>query len=1010
MAPIHAIEVNDSILLMNTPLRDNMNDRHSLPSSNTHTQFDAVFYRTWFPDASQLDDVAARENWEENKASRPPNFNSLLNSRGLSLSTIPKDTDWDLYVSKHHKLKEPSTSQYHILFSYLRKQQAEKLRDFHFVRSYYKSLSAYNDKDLNSLFMNSEHGAYVGSIRELLEAYGFEPNVIGYLYSKNIIPIAASENLGWDWDKFIDQLMMQPVRKHTFSNSALTNAELYILLAWHAHRSGLEAKAEQLYRIAKEIHADCAMIKQWTSKVTLSTSSYIFSPNNCVDTLFYRSRYEDLSLSDVTGLERHWQTHGFAEHRAPTLEHELHLLHLNIQDLPMGFDWRSFLKEYEIDGNRPWASRNFAIISYLQLVKEGKAYEHSFYTSYYVDALRLSADPSQAFAHWSTSVSGSDRRIGNLTQYLTSLDLPIGKIPSWLDFEEIKEINSEWSKPYWDTIAHILRSASLPLLKVTKDSMRNADFYYEIGNHYEHLGNLDRAHEIYIGLLEFASHTFTLEHLGNIYYRAGLYSRAMSKYLKAVSNGNCSEWAYINALRCATKNISTAAITVSICSSAIDNLTDPKLIEEYIGEIVDTLWTEASKQIDIYLHQNKRSEIIDTVFETAKVIDALYSTLTIGKSKRRYEGALNSEKVLIVGDFFLPQCKRYRIHQKLEQLEAAGYSATAVSWVDADLALQEIALHDICIFYRAPALPNVVKVISTAKAMGKVVVYETDDLIFDGAYPPPIETYGGYISEAEYKDLVKGMSLYRAAAKLCNYAIGSTQPLVNELAKLVTSGRCFLHRNALDKQNVIPGPPPQKINRDHVNIFYGSGTKAHNSDFIETALPGLKKLMSEHTVTRLVIVGYLNLPTEFLKLFSDRIVQIPLTDSVETYWSYLSAADINLAVLIPDALTDSKSELKWFEAAIYGIPSVVSPTQNYIDVINEGEDGLIAFDLEHWYEKLEQLVRSPELRHRIGDAAYRRVVKDYGVPKMSQQLRSTLDLLVELQTSVNNQRSERSPS
>ena len=34
--------------------------------------------------------------------------------------------------------------------------------------------------------------------------------------------------------------------------------------------------------------------------------------------------------------------------------------------------------------------------------------------------------------------------------------------------------------------------------------------------------------------------------------------------------------------------------------------------------------------------------------------------------------------------------------------------------------------------------------------------------------------------------------------------------------------------------------------------------------------------------------------------------------------------------------------LKWFEAACFKIPSVVSNTQNYLDVIEDGVDAMIA--------------------------------------------------------------------
>lgn len=117
-------------------------------------------------------------------------------------------------------------------------------------------------------------------------------------------------------------------------------------------------------------------------------------------------------------------------------------------------------------------------------------------------------------------------------------------------------------------------------------------------------------------------------------------------------------------------------------------------------------------------------------------------------------------------------------------------------------------------------------------------------------------------------ELRKGMALY-AAARLCRYGIASTLPLCEELQSLVTSGTCLLHRNGLDKHNQIK--ITQRNNKDCINIFYGSGTHAHNSDFIEQALPALTYILHNYPQARLVIAGYLKLPTEFTARFTNQL-------------------------------------------------------------------------------------------------------------------------------------------
>ena len=110
------------------------------------------------------------------------------------------------------------------------------------------------------------------------------------------------------------------------------------------------------------------------------------------------------------------------------------------------------------------------------------------------------------------------------------------------------------------------------------------------------------------------------------------------------------------------------------------------------------------------------------------------------------------------------------------------------------------------------------------------------------------------------------------------------------------------------------------------------------------------------------------------------------TSTIDRYWSYLNGADINLAVLHNDIINNSKSELKWFEAACFKIPSVVSNTQNYLDIIGNGVDAMIAGTPEEWYEALHTLVNNKELRDEMGQKAYEKVIENYSLDALSDNI------------------------
>ncbi|PPD51246.1 MAG: glycosyl transferase, partial [Methylobacter sp.] len=376
--------------------------------------------------------------------------------------------------------------------------------------------------------------------------------------------------------------------------------------------------------------------------------------------------------------------------------------------------------------------------------------------------------------------------------------------------------------------------------------------------------------------------------------------------------------------------------------------------------------------------------------EAADLIYNAYLRYYGAEGNAAHVGSCNLERVLIVGDFHIPQCVRYRIEQKIGQLEAAGKAVTAISWTELATGQNALAFHDTIIFYRVPAEPAVLKAMAQANATGKLSLYEIDDLLFDAAYPPPLETYGGYLDLNIYLQLVKGMASFRAAAQYCRFGLASTRALADKLAPLVFGGQCFLHRNGLDALNVFKQKPFDP-DQETVDIFYGSGTMAHNSDFTDLALPAIGRLLDEYPQVGLKIAGYLKLPEAFLDDYGKRVKQMPPVKSVKAYWSMLERADINLAVLHDDEINGCKSELKWFEAACLGIPSVVSSTANYRDVIHDGEDGFIAATAEDWYEHLKALVDDPLLRKTVAEKAQARVRAEYSVGALADNITKVLD-------------------
>jgi len=346
-------------------------------------------------------------------------------------------------------------------------------------------------------------------------------------------------------------------------------------------------------------------------------------------------------------------------------------------------------------------------------------------------------------------------------------------------------------------------------------------------------------------------------------------------------------------------------------------------------------------------------------------------------------------RVLLLVESSIPQCFHYRVKQKIEQLNTLGCHVEWLPWSDIEASRQRMHFVDTVIFYRAPGFPKVMDSIRYAQSLGKLVCYDIDDLIFDREkLTEKFSQTSAQLSDKDIQDILKGADLYKNAIAACSYAIASTPVLQHELAQLVENKQCYLLPNGLDDHilSVADLPLPEKTS-DQVTIFYGSGTKTHDEDF---ALIGaaLAKLMQKYAQVHIVIAGHLTLPLD-LQTFEGRVQRLPLMEFSSFLYS-LRQADIAIAPLESGLFADCKSEIKWLEAAAMGVPSIVSDTARYRDVIQHGKNGLIAADSEAWFIELEKLVLDNDLRQVIAKNALESALAYYHPNKMAEAFRVLL--------------------
>lgn len=316
------------------------------------------------------------------------------------------------------------------------------------------------------------------------------------------------------------------------------------------------------------------------------------------------------------------------------------------------------------------------------------------------------------------------------------------------------------------------------------------------------------------------------------------------------------------------------------------------------------------------------------------------------------------------------ESKRYRVNNLLQGLQELGLSSRALDAGDGWRVMVDGMRPKVVVFFRVhqgldadhrPLLDHL-------KTTGALTIFDIDDYVFEPRAINGIAAVAAMPPEQRltYEKEVAG---YRAMMMQCDRATASTAYLADRIRELgipafhvtnsVNLGQRARARTAI---NALP-----RGTSERVRIGYFSGSRTHMRDFTacEAAVMGV---LRDHPNVVLRIVGYLDLGPQWAKMLH-RVEQLPFVHHLDTL-DLLRECDINLACLeegVP--FCDAKSELKFFESALVETPTIASRTPPYEAAIQDGSNGYLASSLDEWRTKLDALVRSPELREKLGRAA-----------------------------------------
>jgi len=309
--------------------------------------------------------------------------------------------------------------------------------------------------------------------------------------------------------------------------------------------------------------------------------------------------------------------------------------------------------------------------------------------------------------------------------------------------------------------------------------------------------------------------------------------------------------------------------------------------------------------------------------------------------------------------------RRWRCEHELERLAIAGITGDLIDHPAADLS-DYLGCYDRFVLQRVPHDPSLERFVHAARAAGKRVTVDIDDLVIHERYGPELPILRDYTPLARelYVQQLRRIGMVLALASDCTVA---TPALAAEVAACFPQLPVAVVPNRASGAMVAAAGAAMHVQTAPETVVFGyfAGTRTHQHDLATIVVP-LAALLDAEPRARLLLVGDVDLPPELAR-FAARIDRRPAVP-----WQQLPAlqraADVHLVPLVPSKFTACKSELKWVEAALVGRPVIAAAVGPYRDCIRDGENGLLCADAAQWSIALRRVL-DPALRERLGAAA-----------------------------------------
>lgn len=356
----------------------------------------------------------------------------------------------------------------------------------------------------------------------------------------------------------------------------------------------------------------------------------------------------------------------------------------------------------------------------------------------------------------------------------------------------------------------------------------------------------------------------------------------------------------------------------------------------------------------------------------------------------------SNNNIIYIKEEFDNSTFRYRCYNFIQAMKSSKkYRIECFLSSEIPSLLKIIDKIKVVVFQRATWNNNVQNLILLCKQKRIPVVYDIDDLIYKYDYVPD------YLDNIGVSDDINNIRFYMGVssglelvAKQCDYFICTTGFLKEYLMKDFQKPCCVVPNfyNIEQEEESEYILDTRVRDKSKFIIGYFSGSPSHLNDF-RVCKKDLIKLLNKYDDVYLKIVGYMNLDKDMMDLYNKGKILVKPFCSYQELQYEVAEVDINVAPLYDYYFNYAKSELKYFEAALVKVPSVVSNVGIYKEVINDKVNGFLC-DQGVWYHILEDLYLNEEKRYKISETAYKEVKNIYNLNEMRKQIEKTFDSIL----------------